>query len=147
MVRAENIALAELLKEFVDSKGITMKEGLIEDAVREKFKISVGIAEIRGVRQKVKESSEISREIAEVEEEIKSKYKIDEVKGIKTIRLQRDFFWRMGVDPTKVRPASEALLRRILLNKGLPGYRQLWMPTISHRWKHCLPSALLTSRG
>ena len=53
MVRAENIALAklimvikikivqtelyeeeyELLKEFVDSKGITMKEGLIEDGM------------------------------------------------------------------------------------------------------------------
>ena len=93
---------------------------VVEDAVREKFKISVGIAEIRGVRQSQKESSEISREIREVEEEIKSKYRIDEVKDIKTIRLQRDFFWRMGVDPTKVRPASEALLRRILLNKGLP---------------------------
>jgi DNA/RNA-binding domain of Phe-tRNA-synthetase-like protein len=93
---------------------------VIEDAVREKFEISVGIAEIRGVRQRQKESSEISGEIREVEKEIKSKYRIDEVKDIKTIRLQRDFFWRMGVDPTKVRPASEALLRRILLNKGLP---------------------------
>ncbi len=88
--------------------------------MREKFEISVGIAEIRGVRQRQKESSEISGEIREVEKEIKSKYRIDEVKDIKTIRLQRDFFWRMGVDPTKVRPASEALLRRILLNKGLP---------------------------
>jgi DNA/RNA-binding domain of Phe-tRNA-synthetase-like protein len=93
---------------------------VIEKAVREKFEISVGIAEIRDVRQKEKESSEISKEIAEVEEEIKSNYRIDEVKEIRTIRLQRDFFWRMGIDPTKVRPASEALLRRILLNKGLP---------------------------
>jgi len=95
---------------------------IIEDAVQEKFEISVGIAEIKGIRQEqeVKESSEISREIREVEDEIKSKYRIDEVKDIKTIRLQRDFFWRMGVDPTKVRPASEALLRRILLNKWLP---------------------------
>jgi len=93
---------------------------VIEDAVRKKFEISVSIAEIKGVRQRQKESSKISREIAEVEDEIKRKYRIDEVKDIKTIRLQRDFFWRMGVDPTKVRPASEALLRRILLNKGLP---------------------------
>ena len=91
---------------------------VIEDAVREKFEISVGIAEIRGVRQKG--SDEISKEIAEVEAEIKSRYRIDEVKEIRTIRMQRDFFWRMGVDPTKVRPASEALLRRILLNKRLP---------------------------
>ena len=91
---------------------------VIDDAVRKKIKISVGIAAIRGVRQK--ESSEISKAITEVEEVAKSKYSIDEVKDIRTIRLQRDFFWRMGVDPTKVRPASEALLRRILLNKGLP---------------------------
>lgn len=91
---------------------------VIEDAVRKKFKISVGIAAIRGVRQK--ESSEISKAITEVEEAAKSKYSIDEVKDIRIIRQQRDFFWRMGVDPTKVRPASEALLRRILLNNGLP---------------------------
>jgi DNA/RNA-binding domain of Phe-tRNA-synthetase-like protein len=93
---------------------------VIEKAVREKFEISVAIAEIRDVRQKEKESSEISNEIAEVAEEIKSNYRLEEVKEIRTIRLQRDFFWRMGIDPTKVRPASEALLRRILLNKGLP---------------------------
>jgi len=91
---------------------------VIDDAVREKFGISVGIVEIQGVRQT--ESSEISKAIAEVEEAAKSRYSIDEVKDIRTIRLQRDFFWRLGVDPTKVRPASEALLRRILLNKGLP---------------------------
>ena len=91
---------------------------IIEDAVREKFEISVGIAEIRGVDQK--ESREINNEITTVEEEVKRTYKTDEVKDIRTIRLQRDFFWRIGVDPTKVRPASEALVRRILLNKGLP---------------------------
>jgi len=36
---------------------------VIEDAVRKKFEINVGFAEIRGVRQKEKESSEISKEI------------------------------------------------------------------------------------
>jgi DNA/RNA-binding domain of Phe-tRNA-synthetase-like protein len=91
---------------------------VIEDAVRERFEISVGVAAIRGVRQKG--SSGISGAITEVEEVAKSKYSLDEVKDIRIIRRQRDFFWRMGVDPTKVRPASEALLRRILLNKGLP---------------------------
>ncbi len=91
---------------------------VIEAGVREKFEICVGIAEIRGVMQKG--SDEISKEIADVAAEIKSRYNIDEVKEIRTIRMQRDFFWRMGIDPTKVRPASEALLRRILLNKGLP---------------------------
>src|SRR5512147_2175842 len=32
----------------------------------------------------------------------------------------RGMFHRLGVDPTKSRPASEALLRRVLQGKGLP---------------------------
>jgi DNA/RNA-binding domain of Phe-tRNA-synthetase-like protein len=97
-----------------------MIQVVIDDAVRRKFELSVGIAAIEGVRQKEQTSSAISDEVAKVEAELKSHYSIDEVKDVRTIRMQRDFFWRMGVDPTKVRPASEALLRRILLNKGLP---------------------------
>ncbi len=97
-----------------------MIQVVIDDAVRRKFELSVGIAVIQGVRQKEETSSAISDEVTKVEAELKSHYSIDEVKDVRTIRMQRDFFWRMGVDPTKVRPASEALLRRILLNKGLP---------------------------
>jgi DNA/RNA-binding domain of Phe-tRNA-synthetase-like protein len=88
--------------------------------VLRKFAIRVGSAAIKGVRQTEGARSEIRHEVANVEEELRSSYSIGEVKDVRTIRLQRDFFWRMGVDPTKVRPASEALLRRILLNKGLP---------------------------
>ncbi|MEM2761002.1 MAG: phenylalanine--tRNA ligase beta subunit-related protein [Nitrososphaerales archaeon] len=36
------------------------------------------------------------------------------------IRALRDFYWRMGIDPTKTRPSSEALARRFLLNKNIP---------------------------
>lgn len=88
--------------------------------MQEKFDLSVGVAAITGVRQTEGASCTISIEVARVEEELRSSYSIDEVKDVRTIRLQRDFFWRMGVDPTKVRPASKALLRRIVLNKGLP---------------------------
>ena len=93
---------------------------VIDDAVAQKFELSVGVAVIQGVRQKEQANGKISDEVAKVEEEVKSTYSIDEVRDIKVLRQYRDFFWRMGVDPTKVRPASEALLRRILLNKGLP---------------------------
>ena len=37
-----------------------------------------------------------------------------------TVRALRDFYWRMGVDPTKVRPSSEALARRFLTNNEIP---------------------------
>ena len=93
---------------------------VIEDSVKENFDIRVGIAVISGVRHIEGARSKISQAVANIEEELRNSYSIDLVKDIRAIRLQRDFFWHMGVDPTKVRPASEALLRRILLNKGLP---------------------------
>jgi len=37
-----------------------------------------------------------------------------------TVRALRDFYWRMDVDPTKVRPSSEALARRFLTNNSIP---------------------------
>ncbi|MFY3740615.1 MAG: DNA/RNA-binding domain of Phe-tRNA-synthetase-like protein [Candidatus Nitrosomirales archaeon] len=37
-----------------------------------------------------------------------------------TVRTLRDFYWRMGIDPTKVRPSSEALARRFLTNNSIP---------------------------
>lgn len=35
------------------------------------------------------------------------------------VRVLRDFYWRMGIDPTKVRPSSEALARRFLTSKSI----------------------------
>jgi DNA/RNA-binding domain of Phe-tRNA-synthetase-like protein len=45
---------------------------------------------------------------------------LDSLRDEPTIRAYRDFYWRVGIDPTKIRPASEALLRRILQGKDLP---------------------------
>ncbi len=36
------------------------------------------------------------------------------------VKALRSFLWRMGIDPTKVRPSSEALARRVLRGRGLP---------------------------
>lgn len=52
--------------------------------------------------------------------EIKSKYSIESLKDIPSVRAYREFFWRIGIDPTKSRPAAEALIRRILLGNPLP---------------------------
>ena len=43
---------------------------------------------------------------------LRSMYSLDKLKEDPIIRAYRDFFWRIGIDPTKVRPASEALVRR-----------------------------------
>jgi len=56
----------------------------------------------------------------EIVREIKNKYDLATVKDEPVFRAYRDFFWRAGIDPTKVRPAAEALIRRILSGKPLP---------------------------
>lgn len=52
--------------------------------------------------------------------EVKRKYSLEALKDVSIFRLYRDFFWRVGIDPTKIRPAAEALVRRILGGKPLP---------------------------
>lgn len=45
---------------------------------------------------------------------------LDVVRDLPSIRAYRDFYWSVGIDPTKTRPAGEALLRRILGGRDLP---------------------------
>jgi len=57
----------------------------------------------------------------EVQERIRVRITaLEEVKNQPIFRAYRDFFWRVGIDPTKVRPAGEALTRRILGGRDLP---------------------------
>jgi len=53
-------------------------------------------------------------------QEMQSRYTLELVKNEPVFRAYRDFFWSVGVDPTKTRPASEALIRRILSMGKLP---------------------------
>jgi len=51
---------------------------------------------------------------------IKKQYNLDSLKDVASFRAYRDFFWKIRVDPTKNRPAAEALIRRILRGENLP---------------------------
>jgi len=53
-------------------------------------------------------------------QEAKRKYTLDSLKDVSIFRCYRDFFWKVGIDPTKIRPAAEALVRRILAGKPIP---------------------------
>ena len=53
-------------------------------------------------------------EITDLFLKIKSKYSLEMLKNDPIVRAYRDFYWRIGIDPTKVRPSSEALVRRVL---------------------------------
>ena len=56
---------------------------------------------------------------------VRATHDLATLKDMPELRAYRDFFWRVGIDSTKVRPAAEALLRRILQGKALPSINTL----------------------
>lgn len=62
---------------------------------------------------------------SEVLERVKERWTLDQLKEDPIFRAYRDFFWRIGVDPTKIRPASEALIRRALRGRSIPNINTL----------------------
>lgn len=67
-----------------------------------------------------KEKDELQRFKEEICNDIKRTYALETLKDVPIFRAYRDFFWRVGIDPTKVRPAAEALIRRVLGGKPIP---------------------------
>jgi len=53
-------------------------------------------------------------------EEARSSLTLESLKDHPVIRAYRDFYWRLGIDPTKTRPSSEALIRRALRSGSIP---------------------------
>ncbi len=64
------------------------------------------------------------RELEQFKEEVagwtKERWNLDQLREHPVFRAYRDFFWRVGIDPTKTRPAAEALIRRVLRGRPLP---------------------------
>lgn len=74
------------------------------------------------VRKRIDDLEKFKREILR---DVKGKYSLETLKDVPIFRAYRDFFWRIGIDPTKNRPASEALIRRILAGKPIPNINTL----------------------
>jgi len=49
----------------------------------------------------------------ELIKKVREQYDLESLRDQPTFRAYRDFFWRIGIDPTKNRPAAEALIRRV----------------------------------
>ncbi|AEM38672.1 B3/4 domain protein [Pyrolobus fumarii 1A] len=65
--------------------------------------------------------AELLQEFDRVAEELKQVYgRPEELSRDPVIQAYRKFYWRIGIDPTKTRPAGEALARRLLRGRGLP---------------------------
>jgi len=61
-----------------------------------------------------------------VGEELSKKYaELEALKEDSVVKAYRSFYWKLGIDPTKTRPAGEALARRLLAGKSLPAINPL----------------------
>lgn len=91
-----------ILDDKVRTMGVHVAYGVVYNVIVEKDRVDV-------------------REYAkQLIEKLISEYSIERLKEHPVIRAYRDFYWRLGIDPTKTRPSSEALLRRVLRTKTMP---------------------------
>lgn len=92
----------------------------VEADLREKFPgLDAHLVEVHGLR--VAERSErLDAFVPILVREFREHLVLETLKDEPILRCYRDFYWRVGIDPTKIRPASEALLRRVLQGKDLP---------------------------
>ena len=86
--------------------------------------INIVLIQINGV--KIKKTDEKLEKIKfEVMKNVRDEHKINSLKDNPAVKAYRKFFWKIGIDPTKIRPAAEALIRRILVGKTIPNINTL----------------------
>lgn len=102
------------MKEYVE-----LKIKILDDVLRKFPDFRVLMREVKDVRV-----SEIGPGLEEFKEdvyaEVRHGFTLEGLKDEPVLRAYRNFFWRIGVDPTKVRPAAEALIRRVLGGRSIP---------------------------
>jgi DNA/RNA-binding domain of Phe-tRNA-synthetase-like protein len=92
----------------------------IEPTLANRFpRLRVVVGYVDGVRVE-NSGADLQKFKEEVLTEVRQKYSLESLKDVAIFRAYRDFFWKVGIDPTKIRPAAEALVRRILAGKSIP---------------------------
>lgn len=80
--------------------------------------VKLGIAEADDVRVTLV-NEELARLVDKVCDNKRSEFTLETLADSSPVRAVREMFRRWGVDPSKYRPSSEALLRRVIQGKGL----------------------------
>ena len=80
------------------------------------------VIELRADGLQVRQSDpRLDRLKTQVYTEVRSSGKsLETVKDDPLLKAYREFYWKVGIDPTKTRPAAEALVRRVLGGKEIP---------------------------
>ena len=78
----------------------------IDGDVRSRFLgLTILLTSLTGVTT-VKSSLQLEEFKKQVLQEVSGEYKLEALKDVYLFRVYRDFFWGIGIDPTKTRPAS-----------------------------------------
>jgi len=84
------------------------------------IQISIAAMEISDFKI-ISDIYDLDQIISKIISDLKSKYTINNIKEDPIIAKYRKFYWnQLKIDPTKIRPSSEALIRRILKNQKIP---------------------------
>ncbi len=81
--------------------------------------VLLGVGIIRDLAETPKRRI-LEGEIASTSQWLRQNFSLEKLKDEPNCRAYRDFYWKMNTDPTKQRPAAEALARRILHGESLP---------------------------
>ncbi|MHA1410305.1 MAG: B3/B4 domain-containing protein [Candidatus Odinarchaeia archaeon] len=91
-----------------------------DDEVRSKFNdLNVCVALVKNIDNS-EDNTFPSEERENILRQLRETYTLTELKNNPIIRAYRDFYWSLKIDPTKIRPAGEALVRRVLSGKPFP---------------------------
>lgn len=80
--------------------------------------VRLGVVEAEGT-EVVPSGAELLREMDELCTRLRQKYTVETIAESPAVTAVRGMFRRWGVDPSKYRPSSETLLRRVVQGKGL----------------------------
>ncbi|MCW5850567.1 MAG: hypothetical protein KIT87_10870 [Anaerolineae bacterium] len=89
------------------------------DLARSAPGLKLGVALVEGVTVRAHDTG-LWAELEAVAAKIVALCGVNQLADDPTVQAVRALYRRVGVDPTRYRPASEALLRRVLQGKGLP---------------------------
>lgn len=91
----------------------------ISDDVKSKgIPLRVAVVKFSGLKLFSK-SSELDAEFSKAVSEVLAGFTLENLSSDRAVRCVRDLFKTFGTDPTKWRPSSEAMIRRILKDKSL----------------------------
>jgi DNA/RNA-binding domain of Phe-tRNA-synthetase-like protein len=116
----------ETVKKYIDVSLKMFKVGLLDNSCMIEVRIDPILARTfpgiylstREVEVDVRQSRNLDEQVEKLRTSIS--YTLENLKDNPIIRAFRDFYWKTGIDPTKIRPSSEALVRRILSGSSIP---------------------------